>query len=49
MIIYRNPYRTPEDDWKLNVQPRMGKYDGSLELRDKLGNLIGWLVRGKYE
>jgi hypothetical protein len=47
-IIKRNFERTEHDDYVLNVQPYVGKYEETIEFRDENGNIVGWRIQPRY-
>ena len=49
MFINRDWTRTERDDFVLNIEPRLGKYDGAIEVRTEEGQLIGWHIKPIYE
>ena len=49
MFIARDFDRTENDDFILNVAPRMGKYDGAVALYTSDGIVMGWKISGLYE
>ena len=48
MYINRHPLRTENDDFKINVQPRLGLGDEVLEILHE-GHLVAWKIVSKYE
>ncbi len=48
-FINRNFSLTENDDWKLNVQPRMGNLTESVEMRGPDGSVLGWKLIGRFE
>ncbi len=49
MFINRDWTRTEKDDWKLNVQPRLGETSESVAVYDNEGNVVGWKIQGRFE
>ena len=49
MFIGREFDRTEHDDFILNVQPYIGKYEGAIKIYDNGGNLTGWKITDTYK
>lgn len=56
MFIARDKTRTEEDDWKLNVQPKLDETSESVPIYDPpptgwIGQLVltGWKIQSKFE
>jgi hypothetical protein len=49
MFIQRDYTRSLNDDWKLNVQPKMGEYECSEHVYLDDGTICGWKIKPLYE
>ena len=49
MFIKRNFDRTEDDDWILNVQPRLNEFSESVPQYDTSGNIVGWKIQKKFD
>lgn len=49
MFIPRNFDRTENDDFAINVQPRIGDDEGATPVYSDNGKVIGWKIAAMYE
>lgn len=47
-FIQRDYRRTREDDWKLNVQPKLNERNESVEVKID-GHVVGWEIKSRFE
>lgn len=48
MFINRDYRRTENDDWILNIQPRLTEFNEAIPVHHQ-GKLIGWKIQTRYE
>lgn len=48
MIIYRDYERTEHDDFILNVEPLLNKFNESIPIYNN-GEIICWKIQNRYE